>query len=120
MPETFMDERANTRSFPRWLRVLIPVGLALCTVEGIIRLVYGEIVSGIVLLGLAAGVIVLHGVKAKRAERLKSTSFLVVQAFVFFGAISVGGVALFVLAVLGRIAIPSGVLGLMAGVGAAY
>lgn len=110
--------KARRQMTPR-LRGLILTGSVISIAFGVIDLALGHVAGGVFLVGFGSGTLVsvlrrwrneLKGVKAV-------TSFQVIKAYGFVGVCALGGVTLFVLAVMGSVREPVllGALGLIAG-----
>jgi hypothetical protein len=103
---------------PTWVR---RVGWMPSAAIGVFALVEGSVIVGLGFLALGLGAISLgRRQQSPQRERAAGMSFEVLKAFAFFSAISLAGLAGFVLALLGSIPAPTGALGGLAAVGGVY
>jgi hypothetical protein len=105
------------------LRRLILIGSVIAILFGVADLAIGHVASGVFLatLGALTLVAVLRRWRDERRDVKAVTSFQVIKAYSFFGICVLGGIALFLLAVVGAVREPvlQGSLGLVAaGIGA--
>ena len=117
------DTRGKIPMTPR-LRGLILIGSVISTAFGAIDLALGHVTGGIFLAGVGSMTLisVLRRWRNERREVRGVTSFPLIKAYSFVGACAVGGIALFVLSVMGAVRQPVllGTLGLIAAGGSIY
>jgi hypothetical protein len=106
------------------LRGLILAGSVISIAFGVIDLALGHVASGVFLAGL--GSLTLISVLRRWRDESRGvkvvTSFRMIKAYSFVGVCALGGIALFVLAVMGAVREPIllGTLGLIATGGSIY
>jgi hypothetical protein len=107
----------NMQLTPR-LRRLILAASVISIAFGVMGLALRHVASGVLLAGLGSIALlsVLHQWRNERSGSRQITSFQLIKAYSFFSMIALGGLAVFVLAVVGAVREPvvSGTLGLLA------
>jgi hypothetical protein len=102
---------------PRLRRLILAVSV-ISIASGVVGLALGHVASGVLLAGLGsvAPSSVLYHWKNKRRGSGQIASFQLIKAYSFFGMIALGGIVVFLLAVVGAVREPvvSGTLGLAA------
>lgn len=107
-----MDSSEDAPRTPQRTGKLAPIGASVCIVWGILDLVTGGIATGVIL--VAVGSVTLGGV-VRQAKRRRNggavSSFHIIKAYVFLGVCfvvcTVGGLALFIIALLGDMREPA-------------